>query len=191
MNFDLFSGLNLTAPPPPPKATRSGHVLFVGLNPSTADATLDDQTIRKERAFVRSWGYGLGMEPTVLASGARLSPCGKHRFSLWRPGLVKVNLFSYRETEPRNLLLHLADASVDENDLEIMDQAKRAALVVCAWGGPYQPKDLARAVAERAAQVVDLLLHVKGELHVLALTKDGIPRHPLYLRGDLTPKRWK
>ena len=32
-------------------------VLFVGLNPSTADATHDDQTIKRCVGYARAWGY--------------------------------------------------------------------------------------------------------------------------------------
>ena len=32
-------------------------VLFVGLNPSTADATADDPTIRRCAGFARSWSF--------------------------------------------------------------------------------------------------------------------------------------
>src|ERR1700691_893264 len=34
-----------------------GYVLFVGLNPSTADETRDDATIRRCIAFAQAWGY--------------------------------------------------------------------------------------------------------------------------------------
>ncbi len=33
-------------------------VMFIGLNPSIADGETDDPTIRRCKAFVRSWGYG-------------------------------------------------------------------------------------------------------------------------------------
>lgn len=32
-------------------------ILFVGLNPSTADAALDDPTIRRCVGFARAWGF--------------------------------------------------------------------------------------------------------------------------------------
>ena len=51
-------------------------VLFIGLNPSTADETLDDRTIRRCIAFARDWGY------------ARLH---------------MANLFAFRATEPRDM----------------------------------------------------------------------------------------
>ena len=47
--------------------------MFVGLNPSTADETADDPTIRRCMAFARDWGYG---------------------------ALCMANLFAYRATDP-------------------------------------------------------------------------------------------
>ncbi|HHC7270859.1 TPA: DUF1643 domain-containing protein [Vibrio parahaemolyticus] len=34
------------------------YAMFVGLNPSTADETEDDPTIRRCIYFAKSWGYG-------------------------------------------------------------------------------------------------------------------------------------
>ena len=52
------------------------YALFIGLNPSTADETLDDPTIRRCIDFAKRWGYG---------------------------GLVMANLFAYRATEPSEM----------------------------------------------------------------------------------------
>jgi len=49
---------------------------FIGLNPSTADETEDDPTIRRCIGFARDWGFG---------------------------GIVMLNLFAYRSTDPRQL----------------------------------------------------------------------------------------
>jgi len=59
--------------------TGEGSVVFIMLNPSTADATTDDPTIRRCLGFARHWGYRT---------------------------LVVVNLFALRATNPRMLLTH-------------------------------------------------------------------------------------
>ena len=51
-------------------------VLFIGLNPSTANEEVDDPTIRRCVNYVQNWGYG---------------------------GLMMVNLFAYRVTLPSGL----------------------------------------------------------------------------------------
>ncbi len=82
------------------------RVLFVMLNPSTADAEIDDPTIRRCRGFARSWEYS---------------------------GFEVVNLFAYRATDPKGL--RAADYAVGpENDRFIRGALVDAALVVCAWG---------------------------------------------------------
>ena len=50
--------------------------LFIGLNPSTADATVDDPTIRRCVGFADSWGYG---------------------------ELVVGNLYAFRATKPKDM----------------------------------------------------------------------------------------
>lgn len=125
-------------------------VAFVGLNPSTADETADDPTIRRCTRFARDWGYG---------------------------GLVMLNLFAYRATDPRDMKA-AADPVGPENDTYLQRCAERAGIVVAAWGahGDYQG---------RAQDVVDRGL--LGSFTVLGLTKDGHPRHPLYMRADCRP----
>jgi hypothetical protein len=79
--------------------------LFVMLNPSTADASDDDPTIRRCRRFARREGCGL---------------------------LEVVNLFAYRATDP--VALRLAEDPVGPaNDHFISKAVERAALVVVAW----------------------------------------------------------
>lgn len=83
-------------------------VLFVGLNPSTADAEQDDPTIRRCVGFARSWGFD------------------------W---LFMGNVCAYRSTDPKALasLDELAAVGPGNQDaLKWMTQ--RAELVVAAWG---------------------------------------------------------
>ncbi len=81
-------------------------VLFVGLNPSTADETKDDPTIRKCIKFAKRWGYGT---------------------------YLMCNMFGYRSTDPRGLD-GLADPTGPENDWYIAEAVSRAAICVAAWG---------------------------------------------------------
>jgi len=127
------------------------YVLFVGLNPSTADELNDDPTIRRCIAFAKSWGYG---------------------------GLCMGNLFAFRATLPAVMKAHPEPVGV-ENDAQLAAAAATAGLVVAAWG-------LDGEHLGRAKQVKQLL----PTMHVLKLTKDGHPNHPLYLRKAQVPIPW-
>lgn len=80
--------------------------MFIGLNPSTADADRDDPTIRRCVGFARRWGYGK---------------------------LVMCNLFAFRATDPA-ALFEPEDPVGPENDEWLIDCAERADLIVAAWG---------------------------------------------------------
>lgn len=130
----------------------TGYAMFVGLNPSTADETQDDPTIRRCIAFAKAWGYG---------------------------GLLMTNLFAYRATDPR-VMKAAPDPVGPENDKVLRAMARGAGVIVAAWGanGTHRGRD---------ATVRELL----PALHCLALTKDGHPGHPLYLKKTLTPVLWE
>lgn len=96
--------------------------------------------------------------------------------------LVVGNLFAYRCTDPRGLR-RVADPVGRRNDRSLRALATRADLVVCAWGVHGRLHD-------RAAAVRDLLAGAGVRPHVLRLTRDGAPAHPLYLPAALTPIGW-
>lgn len=134
-------------------AERPGYVNWVMLNPSRADAHDDDATIRRCIGYTRLWDYG---------------------------DLVVTNLFAWRSTD-RDRLRFADDPIGEGNDEHVLGNARRAALVVCAWGatGCYLGRD--RAVLEllRGAGVVP---------HALALTGGGYPVHPLRQPYRLAPR---
>lgn len=83
--------------------------LFIMLNPSTADADLDDPTIRRCVGFAKRENYDRA---------------------------EVVNLFAYRATDPRALLaLNHDDDPVGERNHDVIERAaERAGLIVCGWG---------------------------------------------------------
>ena len=84
----------------------AGRVAFVLLNPSTADETKDDPTIRRCIGFARAWGY--------------------HALDI-------LNLFALRSTHPALLYRHESPVGPD-NDEFIKTTTYAAAAIVCAWG---------------------------------------------------------
>jgi hypothetical protein len=110
---------------------------FIGLNPSTADATADDPTVRRCVGFAKTWGFG---------------------------GVDVVNLFAFRATEPR-VLRRAADPTGTENDAHLLEVAATAGRVVAAWGihGSYRGRDEAVLGLLRAAGVkVSCLSHTQA-----------------------------
>jgi hypothetical protein len=98
--------------------------MFVGLNPSTADAMLDDPTIRRCIGFARSWGYG---------------------------GLMMTNLFAFRATLPRAMKAAI-DPIGPDNDQVLRTAYLNAGIVIAAWGahGAHKGRDVAvRAMLPR------------------------------------------
>lgn len=86
----------------------AGSVTFVMLNPSTADETMDDPTIRRCLGFARTWGY---------------------------KSMDVVNLFALRTTYPRVLKrLPYMEAIGWENNAMIEKVASEASIVIAAWG---------------------------------------------------------
>jgi hypothetical protein len=133
------------------------HLAVIGLNPSTATAELDDPTIRRCMRFARDNGFG---------------------------GLLMLNLFAFRSTDPAGLTSPGVEPIGPDNDREILAAAREAGMVLAAWGCHGH-------LLGRGAAVRELLAAAGIPLHVLRLTKDGYPGHPLYLPAALKPVLWK
>lgn len=128
-------------------------VVFVMFNPSTADAEIDDPTIRKCIGFAKSWGIN---------------------------GICVVNLFAFRSTDPRTIGKMLyADAVGPKNDEAILTSCATASEVVFAWGCGQHMK----SHSDRVSKVRRLIRNTYPYLPIncLGKSKDGQPRHPLML----------
>lgn len=136
------------------------RLLFVMLNPSIADASLDDPTIRKCVGFAKRWGY---------------------------TDINVVNLFAWRSTMPEALLIHRDKIDIvgADNDRFIRALAADANCVVFAWGSwgdrfAERTETVRRLVSD----------HTAKEPLCLGTTKSGQPRHPLYVSYDQPLVPW-
>jgi len=86
--------------------SKTGLVCWVMLNPSTADANVDDPTIRRCMGYASRWGYG---------------------------GIIVVNLFALRATKPKELR-ESADPIGTGNSIYIKRASSEAQLTIAAWG---------------------------------------------------------
>lgn len=120
-------------------------VMFIGLNPSTADETENDPTVRRCIRFAKDWGYG---------------------------GLMMMNMFAFRATDPKKMKV-AHDPVGPGNDEAFGYRRTQVGLIVAAWGQHGSP-----ARGEKICQFL------ASPVYCLGRTKNGFPKHPLYLAAD-------
>ena len=123
-------------------------IIWIALNPSTADENKLDPTLTRIRNFSDKNGFNT---------------------------FYMLNLFAYRATDPKDMM-NFNDPIGNENDYWITHIcSKYNCPVVCSWGvnGTHM---------NRANHVLELLKNY--DLRYLELSKDGIPKHPLYLKSS-------
>lgn len=144
-----------------PDASVLRLVTWILLNPSTADETQDDPTIRRCKNFSKSWGFD---------------------------GLIIVNAYALRSTDPKGLW-KVEDPNGPENDAAILSACRESAVnyngksivhVVCGWGANLRN--------DRRDALAKLLRDI--DLSALKVNGNGSPAHPLYQRSDLLPQRF-
>ena len=141
---------------------RGPVIVSCGYNPSTADELSNDQTIAKEFRFSKSLHW-----------------------AMW---LIKVNLFAAVSTNPDNLI-GLRDPVGPDNDEWISKAITMAeetgGLCIASWGAPKGKRATRDLFSKRERQVSGL-----AKWQCFGVTKDGHPRHPLYLPNDLQLSDW-
>lgn len=90
-----------------PEGVTPRAILWVGMNPSTADALVDDPTCARERAFSQSWGY---------------------------TRYLKGNVMDWRATFPSDVPLDPDLAATAQGHAALESMAREAHLIVAAWG---------------------------------------------------------
>jgi hypothetical protein len=142
-------------------------VQFIGLNPSTADETKDDPTIRRCINFAKAWGFR---------------------------SMCMTNLFAWRDTDPKAMKAvpypvggplppsAVIGSVIDYNTIYLLETMREATLVVAAWGthGPHMDRQSRFMATVKEHGLFD-------KLQCLGRNDDGTPKHPLYLSKALKP----
>ena len=120
-------------------------ILFIGLNPSTANEKIDDPTIRRCINYAQNWGYG---------------------------SLLMVNLFAYRATMPSELK-NVKNPIGNDNDLHIIELSKKADIAVAAWGNEGTLLNRDKEVKKILPNLMCLKINKSGQpAHPLYQKKD-------------------
>ena len=115
---------------------------------------------------------------TEIANDPTIERCERRAREMGFGGVLIANLFAYRATDPR--ALRRAEAPVgDENDLVLARYLRRAGLAIAGWGVHGAHLGRGPEVARRLPR-----------LSHLGLTRDGHPRHPLYVPYAQAPTPW-
>jgi hypothetical protein len=121
--------------------------LFIGLNPSTADETRDDPTIRRCIRFAKDWGYD---------------------------ALVMANLFAFRATLPR-IMKATQNPIGPENDAHLKRLHAEAGMTVAAWGSHGSFQHRSESVCRMLGNLYCLAVTTTGQpmhpLYIRATTR--------------------
>lgn len=133
-------------------------LVFLMLNPSTADAFKADPTVARCMVWAQKWGYG---------------------------ELEVVNIFAYRATKP-SVMKKVEDPVGPLNNAFIKGAADTAGLIVCGWGAHGDYRGRGREVASRILRVENLTcletisgghpkhpLYIKGNLKPKAFSYEA------------------
>jgi len=119
-------------------------VVFIGLNPSTADENQLDPTLRRIRGFSSDWGYG---------------------------SFIMLNAFAFRATDPKDM--KKADDPIGpENDNFIRFVCSSHNLVIACWGTHGEFMNRWKTVLDMAGETKCLKITKSGQpSHPLYLKK--------------------
>lgn len=92
-------------------------------------------------------------------------------------GLFMMNAFAFRSTDPKVLEVLGGDPIGPNNDYWLKKIAKDAGIVIAAWG-TYG------VIRDREKQIIRMFMNQNKLLYCLGYTKEGHPKHPLYLKKD-------
>lgn len=126
------------------------RVMFIGLNPSTANSDTDDQTIQNLRRILIKLGYG---------------------------GFYMMNLFAWISSKPKELLT--CENPIGENDSKLKEVAALCSEVIVCWGAFKQAGERIKQVLPNYPNAKCFGKNKNGTpMHPLALMYNGTVKNP-------------
>lgn len=149
----------------------------------------DRYRYRLDRVFAEPYGdrhiTWIMLNPSTAdaqTNDPTVARCVKRGHEYGAARVTVVNLYGLRSTDPAGL--RLVDDPVGPGNAEaIVSACDEADLVIAAWGANADP--------DWASQVAFTLNRRGVDLFALGLTKDGVPRHPLYMPYGHGPRLWR
>ena len=132
----------------------------------------------------RHWGEGnktvifVGLNPSIVDAeidDPTIRRCINFAKSWGYDRLIMLNIFAYWSTDPKGLL-EIEDPIGPENNQKSIKLFAEADLIVCAWGS--------NKLISGDLMFGSKYLRHNPKLMCLGKTKNGQPRHPLYVKGD-------
>lgn len=124
------------------------YCMFIGLNPSTADETKDDNTVRRCILYSQKWGYG---------------------------ALCMTNIFAFRETDPK-IMMNYKEPIGPENNNTLKKLSEKAGIIIAAWGKYGNYLNRQKEIINLIPDLYCLKKNKDGSpSHPLYLKKDLIP----------------
>lgn len=153
---------------------------------------LDHDFLRQDRPTI-----AFGLHNPSIADGEVMDPTWRRGIGYatrWDAGkVVYVNPWAAVATKPKYLWT-MDDPIGPDNDIHIQAVAREVAetggFFVFAWGAISPPWHAHAAAIKRLGEFETMVRDICPDIRALGVTKDGHPRHPLYLRADAQPEPW-
>lgn len=161
----------------------SGSSIELGNSQSSAIFSIDKV---HRYSLTRVWSPGgkmavfIGLNPSTadeVENDPTVRRCINYAKAWGCDGLYMLNIFAFRGTDPKDMKVANNPIGL-ENDFWLLERCKGAEVIIAAWGVHGEHQD-------RGKNVMKLLDDL--DVKCLGTTKEGHPRHPLYLRKDLQP----
>lgn len=159
------------------------------INGSTSSVAIYSDCEKYRYSLTRVWDpagkrvFFIMLNPstaTEVQNDPTVERCERRARALGYGSFRVANIFAWRDTDPKKM--RAAKEPVGpENDSTILSGSEWADTIVCAWGTHG-------AHLNRGPEVAQMLQN--QSLFHLGLSKDGHPKHPLYIAYSVLPSLW-